>query len=108
MRGRADRSQESDRFAGWCGRSIPVDRTTIGASEQPSIRADAPGYIAMIAFLCAYLLNVAAVGPLVQAALNLVGASVGAIYLHKKNAIPSVISNLAWAAITVAGVIFSL
>jgi hypothetical protein len=62
----------------------------------------------MVAFLCAYLLSVAGVGHLVQAALNLIGATVGAAYLHKKNAVPSVISNLAWAAITIAGLIFSL
>lgn len=62
----------------------------------------------MLAFLCAYFLSVAGTGRLLQAALNLIGASVGAFYLRKKDALPSVISNIAWATITIAGLVFSL
>ena len=67
------------------------------------MRGEAPGYFAMAAFLCAYLLNVADTGELVQTALNLSASVVGATYLLKKNALPSVISNVAWAIITMAG-----
>ena len=77
----------------------------IAAPRQQSFKTEAPGYIAMLAFLCAYLLSVVEAGHLIQAALNLVGASVGAAYLRKMNAIPSVISNLAWAAITIGGLV---
>jgi hypothetical protein len=90
-------------FYGWCG---PVP--TPGASSEPSLsshsfRADAAGYFAMVAFLSAYLLNIAGAGRLVQAALNLAGSVVAAAYLYKKGAVPSVISNLAWVAITIGG-----
>jgi hypothetical protein len=68
-------------------------------------RAEVPGYVAMLAFLCAYLLSVAGIGYVIQAGLNLLGASVGAIYLRKKDALPSVISNLLWAVITLGGLI---
>lgn len=74
-------------------------------AKNGSIRAEAPGYFAMVAFLCAYLLDIVGAGHLIKAALNLAGAAVGAIYLHKKGAIPSVISNLAWAGITVVGLV---
>lgn len=92
-----------EEFAGWCGTSIPSAQDGYASSWVRSIRADAPGYFAMLAFLCAYLLDIVGAGHLIGAALNLVGAVVGAIYLQKKGAVPSVISNLAWAAITVAG-----
>lgn len=59
----------------------------------------------MLAFLGAYCLNVVGAGRLVQAGLNLAGAAVGAVYLHKKGAVPSVISNLAWGLITLAGLV---
>lgn len=59
----------------------------------------------MLAFLSAYCLNVAGTGHLVQAGLNLTGAAVAAVYLHKKRAVPSVISNLAWGLITLAGLL---
>ena len=94
-------------FAGWCGQSIPADTETVTASGQHSFRTEAPGYVAMLAFLCAYLLSVVGAGYVIQAVLNLLGASVGAAYLRKKDALPSVISNLAWAAITIAGLILS-
>lgn len=90
-------------FAGWCGQSIPTDAGIVSIRRQHSFKTEAPGYVAMLAFLCAYLLSVFEAGHLVQAGLNLLGASVGAAYLRKKDAIPSVISNLAWAAITIAG-----
>ena len=90
-------------FAGWCGQSAPAGGGNITAPRQHSFRTEAPGYVAMLAFLCAHLLNVVEAGHLIQATLNLLGASVGAVYLRKKDAIPSVISNLAWAAITIAG-----
>jgi hypothetical protein len=105
MKDRGHPAAVAGEFAGWCGQSISAP-TTVGSSGF-SLRAEAPGYVAMIAFLSAYLLSVAGVGHLVQAALNLTGAAVGAAYLHKKNALPSVISNLVWAAITIAGIIFS-
>lgn len=92
-------------FAGWCGQSITAGPGNATTTRRDLIRAEAPGYVAMLAFLCAYLLSVAGADRLIQAALNLLGASVGAIYLRKKGARPSVISNLAWALITVAGVI---
>lgn len=92
-------------FAGWCGQSISADSGSISAPRQHSFRAEALGYVAMLAFLCAYLLSVVGAGHLLQAALNLLGASVGAAYLRKKDAIPSVISNVAWAAITITGLI---
>ncbi len=94
-------------FAGWCGQSIPADAGKTAPAGQHSFRTEAPGYVAMLAFLCAYLLSVVGAGHLIQAALNLLGASVGAAYLRKKDAIPSVISNLAWAAITLAGLMIS-
>lgn len=61
----------------------------------------------MLAFLMAYLLTVADVGYPLQAGLNLSGGAISAIYLHRKKALPGVISNLGWVAITVAGVITS-
>lgn len=70
-----------------------------------SIRGEAGGYFAMLAFLCAYLLDVLGTGQLMRAVLNLSGAAMGAIYLHGKGAVPSVLSNLAWAAITVVGLL---
>jgi len=71
-----------------------------------TLSGDAFGYIATLAFLLAYLLNIADVGPQLQIALNLVGAGVAASYLYRKHAIPSVISNIAWGAITIAGAVF--
>lgn len=88
-------------FAGWCGQSIPTGGQTTTVPRQHPFRTEAPGYVAMLAFLCAYLLDVVGAGHLIQATLNLLGAAVGAVYLRKKDAIPSVISNLAWAAITI-------
>lgn len=96
-----------EEFAGWCGTAIPAAPQESVSSWGRSIRAEAAGYFAMLAFLSAYLLDVAGAGQLIKAALNLAGATVGAIYLQKKGAMPSVISNLAWAAITVAGLIIS-
>lgn len=95
----------NNEFVGWCGQPLPADARNIPTTRQHSFKSEAPGYIAMLAFLCAYLLSVVEAGHFIQAALNLIGASVGAVYLRKKDAIPSVISNLAWAAITIAGVI---
>lgn len=66
---------------------------------------EAAGYFAMLAFLVAYLLNVADRAHHIQVILNLSGAGVGAGYLHKKGALPSVISNVAWVAITLIGAI---
>lgn len=94
-------SRKHDGFAGWCGSSIP------SAPENPawthSARSEAPGYFAMMAFLIAYLLNVAGVAHVVQVIFNLSGAAISASYLRKKGAIPSVISNVAWMAITLVG-----
>lgn len=64
---------------------------------------EAAGYFAMLTFLAAYLLNVAGLAHPVQVILNLSGAAVGANYLLRKGALPSVISNVAWAAITITG-----
>jgi hypothetical protein len=90
---------------GWC--ELPVSRGTEGRKTRlgRSLASEATGYLAMLAFLSAYLLSVAGAGRVVQAALNLTGAAVGAIYLHRKGAVPSVISNLAWVAITVLGLV---
>ncbi|MFN2388463.1 MAG: hypothetical protein ABR575_02475 [Actinomycetota bacterium] len=71
----------------------------------PSLRREALGYFAMFAFLVAYLLNVLGVGHVVPALLNLSGAGASVLYLRDKNAVPTVISNLAWAAITIAGLV---
>lgn len=89
---------------GWC------DLRPSGAVEPRrirghSIRSEVAGYLAMLAFLAAYLLNVAGVGPMAQAALNLSGGIAGATYLLGKHAVPSVISNLTWVAITLLGLI---
>lgn len=92
-------------FRGRSGKSIPADAGNNTGPRQHPFRSEALGYFAMLAFLCAYLLSVVDAGPLIQTTLNLAGALVGAIYLRKKDAIPSVISNLAWAAITVGGLV---
>ena len=81
--------------------SAPATATT----KRPRASAEAAGYVATVAFLVAYLLNVAGTGVIVQGGLNLVGAVVAAGYLYGKRAMPSVISNVAWAVITVAGLI---
>lgn len=88
---------------GWCGPapSAAVDRQT--SSTHLSLRSEAAGYFAMIAFLIAYALNVSGTGRLIQVALNLSAAIAAAAYLNKKGALPSVISNLAWVAITIGG-----
>lgn len=75
------------------------------SSPASSIRLEAAGYIAMLAFLLAHLLNVVGIGHGAQAALNLIGAGTGALYLRRKKALPSVISNVTWAGITVMGLI---
>lgn len=67
--------------------------------------SEAAGYLAMLAFLAAYLLNVAGLSQSIQFVLNLSGAAIGAGYLSTKGAVPSVISNVAWGAITVIGFI---
>lgn len=71
--------------------------------RRPLLRAEAPGYIAMIAFLFAYLLNTMGAAGGTQTALNLAGAGFGALYLYRKHALPSMISNVAWGLITIAG-----
>lgn len=92
-------------FLGWCGPAASsAPKVTVG-SLVSSIRPELAGYFAMVAFLSAYLLNVAGAGHLLQAGLNLAGAAVAAVYLYKKRALPSVISNVAWVAITLAGLI---
>lgn len=63
------------------------------------------GYVAMIAFLVAYLLSVADAGHRTQTVLNLLGAGLAGTYLYRKGAIPFVISNIAWGAITLAGAV---
>ncbi len=91
-----------EQFSGWCG---PMVASPPGELSSPtwSMKSEAAGYFAMVAFLSAYLLNVTGAGHVLQAALNLSGAAVAAFYLYKKGAVPSVISNLAWVAITLAG-----
>lgn len=91
-----------EQFSGWCG-PIVASPGRGPSSPTRSIKSETAGYFAMVAFLSAYLLNVAGTGHLLQAALNLSGAAVAAFYLYKKGAVPSVISNLAWVAITLAG-----
>ena len=92
-----------EQFSGWCGPAVASPPGGELRSPGRSIKSEAAGYFAMVAFLSAYLLNVTGTGHLVQAALNLSGAAVAAFYLYKKGAVPSVISNLAWVAITLAG-----
>ena len=75
------------------------------AGQRVSLRTEAPGYIAMTAFLFAYLLNVVDAAGEAQATLNLTGAGAGAFYLYNKHAIPSMISNVAWGLITIAGLV---
>lgn len=75
------------------------------SSSASSIRLEAAGYIAMLAFLLAYLLNVVGRAYVAQAALNLIGAVIGALYLRRKKALPSMISNIMWAGITVVGLV---
>lgn len=89
---------------GWCGPapSPPADRQA-ASSTHPSVRSEAAGYFAMVGFLIAYALTVAGTGRLIQVALNLSAAIAAAAYLSKKGALPSVISNLAWVAITIGG-----
>jgi hypothetical protein len=88
---------------GWCG-PAPTPTRDLQANPTPSsFRSESAGYFAMVAFLVAYALNVSGTGRLVQVALNLSGALAAAIYLNKKHAVPSVISNLAWVAITIGG-----
>jgi hypothetical protein len=70
-----------------------------------SLRKEAPGYLAAIAFLAAYLLLVAGSGRILQAALNLAGSGLATSYLWRKRAMPNVLLNVAWAVITVAGLI---
>lgn len=104
-----EQSARSDRMA------LPIEASatsSIGphwrkraASCASSIRLETPGYIAMAAFLLAYLLNVLGGAPTIQAVLNLVGAVIGAIYLRRKHALPSVISNVTWAGITIVGLV---
>lgn len=95
----------SVRLAGWCGPVLPPPAETTATRSARSLKAEAAGYVAMLTFLVAYLLNVAGGSYVAQVALNLTGSAVGALYLAHKKAIPSVISNLAWAAITVASLI---
>ena len=68
----------------------------------------AAGYVSMLAFIVAYLLTVADVGYLLQWGFNIAGGAIGAIYLHRKKALPGVISNLGWVVITVADLIMSV
>jgi hypothetical protein len=41
-------------------------------------------------------------------ALTLLARAIGAIYLHRKKALPGIISNLGWVVITVADLIMSV
>jgi hypothetical protein len=91
------------RLYGWCGPAPAAEARKEPTSSSHSLRDDATGYFAMVAFLSAYLLNIAGAGRLIQAVLNLAGSLVAAAYLYKKRAVPSVISNLAWVAITIGG-----
>ena len=72
-----------------------------------TLRREAPGYLAAIAFLAAYILMVAGSSRAFQAALNLAGSGLAASYLWRKRAVPNVLLNVAWAVITVAGLIGS-
>jgi len=79
------------------------------ASDQPgrTFREEAPGYLAAVAFLSAYALGMAGAAAILQAALNLTGSGLAAGYLWRKRALPNVLLNVAWAAITVAGLVGS-
>lgn len=82
-----------------------ASRHSAMASSLQSIRSECGGYFAMLAFLTAYLLSVMERGQMIQVGLNLAGAAVAASYLYKKGALPTVVSNVAWAAITIAGLV---
>jgi hypothetical protein len=71
-----------------------------------TLRREAPGYLAAVAFLAAYLLMVAG-SRIFQAALNLAGSGLATSYLWRKRAMPNVLLNVAWAIIAVAGLIGS-
>ena len=75
------------------------------ARAVAALRGEAPGYAAAVAFLSAYLLTVTAVAPVLQAVLNLIGAGLAASYLWRKGALPNVLLNVAWAAITITGLL---
>jgi hypothetical protein len=70
-----------------------------------ALRREALGYLAAIAFLSAYALMIAGAARILQAALNLMGSGLAASYLWRKRALPNVLLNVAWAVITVAGLI---
>lgn len=70
-----------------------------------AIRKDAPGYVATVAFLLAYALTVAEAAPMLASTLNVAGGLTAAFYLHGKNAVPSVISNVIWVVITLVGLV---
>jgi hypothetical protein len=90
---------------GWCELRSPQALQQREDRLVQTLREEALGYFAMLAFLIAYLLSQAGMGHIAQAALNFIGAAVGAVYLLRKHAVPSVISNLAWGAITLVGLI---
>ncbi|MPZ13387.1 MAG: hypothetical protein GEU73_03000 [Chloroflexi bacterium] len=83
------------------GRSRPVSPWQLPAPWiRPerfarTIREDAPGYVAALAFLAAYALLVVDAAPILQAALNLTGSGLAACYLWRKRALPNVILNVA-------------
>jgi hypothetical protein len=70
-----------------------------------TLREEAPGYLAAVAFLSAYALGMAGAAAILQAALNLTGSGLATSYLWRKRAMPNVLLNVAWAVITVAGLI---
>lgn len=94
-------------LAGWCG-PIPVEDEDEPAPSERWLTSEGPGYLAMVAFLAAYLLMMAQIHYLVPALLNLVGSAGAAIYLRRKAALPSVISNLIWMAVTIIGLMTRL
>jgi hypothetical protein len=79
------------------------------ANDHPgrTFREEASGYLAAVSFLVAYVLMVAGVGRISQAVLNLAGSGLAAVYLWRKRALPNVLLNVAWALITLAGLIGS-
>ncbi|MBW3587951.1 MAG: hypothetical protein KY429_00840 [Actinobacteria bacterium] len=94
-------------LASWCG-PIPVQDEEELAVSKRWLTSEGPGYLAMVAFLAAYLLMVAQAHYLVPALLNLVGSAGAVIYLRRKAALPSLISNLIWMAVTIIGLMIRL
>jgi hypothetical protein len=80
--------------------SEPACKATPGEHPVRSSPRTSP-----LSFVAAYLLMVSGVGRATQAALNLAGSGLAATYLWRKRALPNVLLNVAWAVITLVGLL---